>query len=70
MKTTSLELGSLTRSSSLPPRARSRNDHEHLFSNPANAARLWEAYSDAVAGRNMIPFTVDQLRRDLGLEEK
>jgi hypothetical protein len=67
MKTLSLSFGSLTRS--VPLRPRSRNDDAYLFSNPVNAALLGEAMEDSLARRNMIPFTVEQLRRDLGLEE-
>lgn len=54
----------------LRPRSQSRNDHIYLFSNPVNAARLREAMEDSLAGRNMIPFTVEQLRRDLGLADE
>jgi hypothetical protein len=46
----------------LPRRSRaSRNDHEHLFSNPVNAARLREAIGDSRAGRNLVPVTVEAL---------
>jgi hypothetical protein len=51
------------------PRTPSRNDHEYLFSNPVNAARLRQAIEDSRAGRNLIPFTMEELRKELGLEK-
>ena len=33
------------------------------------ARRLREAIDDSIANRNMIPFDVDELRRELGLEK-
>jgi hypothetical protein len=51
------------------PRTPSRNDHEYLFSNPVNAARLRTALENSRAGRNLIPFTIEELRKELGLEE-
>lgn len=50
-------------------RTPSRNDHIYLFSSPENARRLREAIDDSIANRNMIPFDVDELRRELGLEK-
>lgn len=67
MTTTKRELGSLTRG--VRRRGAGRDDATYLFSSRANAARLREAMDDALAGRNMLPFTVEQLRRDLGLGE-
>lgn len=69
LKTLPMELGSLSRRVSPRHRIASRNDDEYLFSNPVNAERLRRAHADAVAGRNMIPFTVEQLRREFGLGE-
>ena len=43
------------------PRTPSRNDDEHLFSNPVNAARLRQAIDDSLAGRNMIQLTIEEL---------
>lgn len=53
------------------PRRRtpSRNDHEYLFSNPVNAARLRKAIENSQVGRNLIPFTMEGLRKELGLEK-
>lgn len=70
MHTHSLKRGSLARRP-FHPRSRtpSRNDHIYLFSSPENARRLMEAIEDSRANRNMIPFDVDELRRELGLEE-
>ena len=51
------------------PRTTSRNDHEYLFSNPVNAARLRQALENSRTGRNLIPFTMEELRRELGLEK-
>lgn len=54
----------------VPPRPalRSRNDDEYLFSNPVDAARLREAHADAVAGRNGIAMTREEIWRLAGLE--
>ena len=46
----------------------SRHDHIYLFSSPENARRLREAIEDADANRNMIPFKLDELHRELGLD--
>lgn len=56
--------GALTRLA-LPLRRRTpaRNDHEYLFSNPVNAARLRQAIEDSVAGRNMIRMTLEEIER-------
>jgi hypothetical protein len=62
--------GALAKRTFLPrPRTPSRNDHEYLFSNPVNAARLRQAIENSRAGRNLIPFTMEELRKELGLEE-
>ncbi|HEX8317716.1 MAG TPA: hypothetical protein VF632_04910 [Longimicrobium sp.] len=37
----------------------------YLFGSPKNAARLREAIDDSRANRNMVPFTFDDLRREL-----
>lgn len=42
------------------PRTPTRNDTEHLFSNPVNAARLRRAIDDSIAGRNMIRMTLEE----------
>lgn len=49
-------------------RAPSRNDHEYLFSNPVNAERLRRAFENSRVGRNMIPFTMEELCRELGVD--
>jgi hypothetical protein len=41
----------------------SRNDHEHLFSNPVNAARLRRAIEDSYAGRNMTRMTLEEFEQ-------
>lgn len=46
-----------------------RNDDEHLFRSPANAARLVRAYNDSVAGKGE-RFTVPQLREEFGLARR
>lgn len=70
MPTLSLKRGSLARRLVIPrSRASSRNDHIYLFSSPENARRLREAIANSRANRNMIPFDVDELRRELGLEK-
>jgi hypothetical protein len=46
----------------------SRNDDEHLFSSPANAARLMRAFEDSRAGRNMVRMTLEEL--DAWVEER
>lgn len=62
--------GSLARRPIGPrPRTPSRNDHIYLFSSPENARRLRKAIANSRANRNMIPFDVDELRRELGLEK-
>jgi hypothetical protein len=69
MPTLSLKRGSLVwRSFGLRVRLPSRNDHIYLFSSPANAGRLMEAYEDALAGRGRV-MTLDELRAEAGLEE-
>lgn len=57
-------VGALTRPA-LPLRTRtpSRNDHEYLFSNPLNAARLRQAIADSRAGRNMTGMTLDEFEQ-------
>jgi hypothetical protein len=45
-----------------------RDDSTYLFSTPANARRLRAAIRDSLAGKGK-PFTVQQLRAELGLEE-
>ncbi|HYW14262.1 MAG TPA: hypothetical protein VE871_20010 [Longimicrobium sp.] len=50
------------------PRTPRRNDHEYVFSNPVNAARLRQALENSLTGRNLIPFTMEELRKELGLE--
>ena len=52
------------------PRTPSRNDHEYLFSNPVNAARLRQAIEDSRAGRNLIPMTLDELDAHLKREAR
>ena len=37
----------------------------YLFGSPKNAERLREAIDDSRANRNMVPFTFDDLRREL-----
>jgi hypothetical protein len=37
----------------------------YLFGSAENAARLREAIDDSCANRNMVPFTFDDLRREL-----
>lgn len=37
----------------------------YLFGSPENAARLREAIDDSRANRNMVPYTFDDLRREL-----
>ena len=70
MPALSWKRGSLARRPiSLRSRTPSRNDDVYLFSSPENARRLLEAIEDSRANRNMIPFDVDELRRELGLEE-
>lgn len=48
-----------------PTHARAGEDVEALlFSTEENAARLREALNDSRENRNMIPFTVEELRRE------
>jgi hypothetical protein len=53
----------------LKPRLRTagRNDHIYLFSSPVNAERLRRAIDNSRAGRDFLTFTMDELRRALGL---
>lgn len=51
------------------PRMPSRKDHEYLFSNPVNAARLRQALENSRTGQNLISFTMEELRKELGLEK-
>jgi hypothetical protein len=70
MTALSMKRGALARRPfGLRVRPPSRNDHIYLFSSPENARRLREAIEDSIANRNMIPFDVDELRRELGLEQ-
>ena len=70
MSTLTMKRGALAhRPFGLRVRPPSRNDHIYLFSSPANARRLREAIDDSIANRNMIPFDIDELRRELGLEQ-
>jgi hypothetical protein len=70
MTTLSMKRGSLARRPfGLRVRLPSRNDHLYLFSSSENARRLREAIANSEANRNMVPFDVDELRRELGLEE-
>lgn len=70
MQTTSHRYGSLARGGVEPrPGTSSRNDHIHLFSSPANAARLRKAIDRSVAGTGFLTFTMEELRKELGLEE-
>lgn len=67
---TTTQYGSLTRRDDLPrARTLSRNDDEYLFSSPANAERLQRAIENSRAERGYLTFTIDELRRELGLEE-
>ena len=59
--------GTMWRSFGLRVRWPSRNDHIHLFNSPENARRLRESIANSRANRNMVPFDVDELRRELGL---
>lgn len=52
------------------PRTPSRNDHEYLFSNPVNAARLRQAIDDSRAGRNLISMTLEELEALLNREAR
>jgi hypothetical protein len=62
--------GSLARRGFYPRlRTPSRNDHIYLFSSPVNAARLRSALENSRAERNLLTFTMDELRKELGLEE-
>ena len=47
------------------PRPRVDDAATYLFGSPENAARLREAIYDSRANRNMVPFTFDDLRREL-----
>ena len=68
MLTLPVKRGSLVRRLfGLRVRPHGRQDHLHLFSSPANAARLLSAYEDAVAGRGRV-MTLDELRAEVGLE--
>lgn len=70
MSTLSMKRGTLARLPfGLRVRWPSRNDHVYLFNSPENARRLREAIEDSIANRNMVPFDVDELRRELGLEQ-
>jgi hypothetical protein len=70
MTTLTMKRGALAhRPFGLRLRPPSRNDHIYLFSSQENAWRLREAIEDSIANRNMIPFDIDELRRELGLEQ-
>lgn len=70
MPTLTWKRGSLARRPiGLRSRTPSRDDDLYLFSSPENARRLREAIDNSIANRNMIPFDVDELRRELGLEK-
>jgi hypothetical protein len=45
----------------IQPRVRLPNTDEYLFSSPANAERLLRAYDNALAGRNMVEMSLDEL---------
>jgi hypothetical protein len=67
---TTTQLGSLSRDGVPPrPRGTSRNDDEYLFNSPANAERLLRAIENSRAERGYLTFTIDELRRELGLGE-
>lgn len=70
MSVLSMKRGALAhRPFGLRVRPPSRNDHIYLFSSPENARRLREAIANSRANRNMIPFDVGELRRELGLDQ-
>ena len=66
---TTTEYGSLARDVQPRPRTPSRDDHIHLFSSPVNAERLRTAIENSRADRGLLTFTMDELRKELGLEE-
>lgn len=63
--------GALTRLA-LPLRRRTpaRNDHEYLFSNPVNAARLRRAIDDSRAGLNLTRTSIEELEALLHRESR
>lgn len=70
MPTNAHRYGSLAQRSFRPRlRTASRNDDEYLFRSPVNAERLQRAIDNSRAGRGYLTFTIDELRRELGLEE-
>ena len=67
MSTLTIKRGALAhRPFGLRLRAPSRNDHIHLFSSPANARRLMQAYENALEGRGRV-MTIEELRAEVGL---
>jgi hypothetical protein len=69
MSTLTMKRGALAhRPFGLRMRPPSRNDHIYLFSSPENARRLRQAIENSIANRNMIPFDIEELHRELGIE--
>lgn len=64
-----LRYGALAKRTVLP-RPRSRNDYEHLFSNPVNAARLRRAIDDSRAGLNLTRTSIEELEALLPRESR
>ena len=58
------KLGAFKRQT-IHPKVRAGDAATYLFSTPANSARLREAIEDSRTNRNMVPFTIDDLRREL-----
>lgn len=57
-----LRYGALAKRTFLPrPRTPSRNDHQYLFRNPVNAARLRQAIDDSRAGSNLTWMSIEEL---------
>ena len=66
-----LRYGALAKRTVLPrPRTPSRDDHEYLFSNPVNAARLRQAIDDSRAGRNLTRTSIEELEALLHRESR